>query len=391
MKKLLLLSVIFIVLFSCGGRRQMEKALYSGNYDQAITTALRKLDTNKDKKRKYAYIAMLQEAYTKVTQRDLEQIERLKTDGNPENYKSIYNLYVNMNARQEAIKPLLPLRINGKEVAFRLNDYTNDIVAVKAELLPYEYDNAVNLLSSNNKLTLREAYRKLKYIENVHPNYRDVRNLMDEAHFKGTDFVLVSIENQTRQIIPGRLEEDLLNFDTYGLNHFWTVYHAQPYDEIAYDYAMTLQLKRINILPERIVNNQHLRSKEIVDGWKYQLDDAGNVVKDSLGNDIKIDNIITVKARVFEVIQSKEAQVFGDVVYFDLKLNQRLQSFPLSSGYIFENRFATFRGDERALNHYDWELINNRRIPFPSNEQMVYDTGEDLKLKLKEIINSAPF
>src|SRR5690606_33492580 len=118
-----------------------------------------------------------------------------------------------------------------------------------------------------------------------------------------------------RQIIPGRLEEDLLNFDTYGLNHFWTVYHAQPYDEIAYDYAMTLQLKRINILPERIVNNQHLRSKEIVDGWKYQLDDAGNVVKDSLGNDIKIDNIITVKARVFEVIQSKEAQVFGDVVY----------------------------------------------------------------------------
>src|SRR5690606_32673678 len=300
-------------------------------------------------------------------------------------------LYVNMNARQEAIKPLLPLRINGKEVAFRLNDYTNDIVAVKAELLPYEYDNAVNLLSSNNKLTLREAYRKLKYIENVHPNYRDVRNLMDEAHFKGTDFVLVSIENQTRQIIPGRLEEDLLNFDTYGLNHFWTVYHAQPYDEIAYDYAMTLQLKRINILPERIVNNQHLRSKEIVDGWKYQLDDAGNVVKDSLGNDIKIDNIITVKARVFEVIQSKEAQVFGDVVYFDLKLNQRLQSFPLSSGYIFENRFATFRGDERALNHYDLELINNRRIPFPSNEQMVYDTGEDLKLKLKEIINSAPF
>src|SRR5690606_16236597 len=168
------------------------------------------------------------EAYTKVTQRDLEQIERLKTDGNPENYKSIYNLYVNMNARQEAIKPLLPLRINGKEVAFRLNDYTNDIVAVKAELLPYEYDNAVNLLSSNNKLTLREAYRKLKYIENLDPDDRDVRNHMDEAYFNGSDIVFVSIENQTRQIIPGRLKEDLLNFDTYRLVHFQKDYNAQP-------------------------------------------------------------------------------------------------------------------------------------------------------------------
>jgi hypothetical protein len=27
-------------------------------------------------------------------------------------------------------------------------------------------------------------------------------------------------------------------------------------------------------------------------------------------------------------------------------------------------------------------------VPFPSNEQMVYDTGEDLKLKLKDIIKS---
>jgi len=30
-------------------------------------------------------------------------------------------------------------------------------------------------------------------------------------------------------------------------------------------------------------------------------------------------------------------------------------------------------------------------VPFPSNEQMVYDTGEDLKQKLKSIINRYNF
>jgi hypothetical protein len=53
---------------------------------------------------------------------------------------------------------------------------------------------------------------------------------------------------------------------------------------------------------------------------------------------------------------------------------------------VFENLFATFRGDERALLNEDRDLVRNRRVPFPSSEQMVYDTGEDLKAKLKNII-----
>ena len=53
----------------------------------------------------------------------------------------------------------------------------------------------------------------------------------------------------------------------------------------------------------------------------------------------------------------------------------------------FENIYGNFRGDERALLREDRDLIRNRRVPFPSNEQMVYDTGEDLKAKLKDIIS----
>jgi hypothetical protein len=31
-------------------------------------------------------------------------------------------------------------------------------------------------------------------------------------------------------------------------------------------------------------------------------------------------------------------------------------------------------------------LVNQAAVPFPSNEQMVYDAGEDLKLRLKDIV-----
>jgi len=391
MKKLLLLSALVLLFISCSGRKQVEKALNSGNYDQAINNALKKLNTNKDNKRKQDYAFMLQDAYYKVVERDLNKIEHYKKDNNPELHKSIFETYLDLDARQEAIKPILPLNINGKTLKFKFNDYGNQIVEWREKTSDFLYEKGLDLLESENKSDIREAYNTYKYIESINPNYDDTRELLDEAYQRGLDYVIVSIENRTHQIIPRRLEDDLLNIDTYGLNKFWTAYHSNTDNNVKYDYAMQLLLKQINISPEQIKEREFLRKKEIVDGWEYVLDRNDNVKKDSLGNDIKVDKIIEVRARYFEVEQFKSSQVLADVVYTDLKTKQVLESFPIDSGFVFENIFATYRGDKRALNKEDRDIARNQEVPFPSNEQMVYDTGEDLKQQLKNIINKYNF
>ena len=391
MKKLLLLTVLFSTIVSCSGRKQVERALNSGNYDQAINDALRKLETNKDKKRKQDYAFMLQDAYYKVIERDMDDISHLKKDNNPEQYKIIYEIYADLDARQEAIKAVLPLVINGKTLKFKFNDYSDDLIEYREKASDYLYEKGLELLDSENKNNIREAYSTYEYIESINPNYDDTRELMEEAYQKGLDYVIVSIENRTHQIIPRRLEEDLLNFDTYGLNKFWTAYHSNMDNNIKYDYSMQLQLKQINISPEQINEREFLRKRDIVDGWKYQLDGNGNVAKDSLGNDIKIDKIVQVRARFLEVVQIKSSQIMADVVYADLKSNQLIKIFPIDSGFVFENVFGSYRGDKRALTREDIDLTRNYRVPFPSNEQMIYDTGEDLKLQLKTIINKFSF
>ena len=388
MKKFLLFSVLLALLVSCSGRKQIEKALYSGNYDQAIQDALRKLENNKDKKRKRDYIVMLEDAYYKAVERDLNDINHLKKDGNPEHFKTIYEKYLDLNARQEAIKPVLPLQIGSKTLKLKFNNYSDNIIASRNDVADYLYDKGLAFLESESKSDIRNAYDVYKYIERIYPNYENTRSLMQEAHERGTSFVIVSIENQTQQIIPQRLEDDLLSFDTYGLNQFWTVYHANADTNINYDYAMQLQLKRINISANELRERELLREKEIVDGWKYQLDGAGNVVKDSLGNDIKIDNVINVRARYFEFNQFKSTQLVATVVYRDLKQNLTLDAFPIDSEFVFENRYATIRGDKRALNRDEIALLNNRQTYFPNDAQMIFDTGEVLKQKLKSIISS---
>lgn len=388
MKKILLTTVLILLLVSCSGRKQIEKAISHGNYDQAISNALNKLDNNKDKKRKQDYVIMLKDAYYKVLDHDLNTINHLKKDGNPELYQRIFDLYLDLDARQNAIKAVMPLQIGGKNLVLEFNDYSNEIVDFRNKVSEHKYNSAITLIDSHNKFDNREAFRILEYIERINPNYKDVRQLMDVAHHQGTDYVIVNIENQTHQIIPRQLEYDLLDFNTYGLNNYWTVYHANSSADIDYDYAMQLQLKQIQISPERVNRNQLLREKQIVDGWEYLLDGSGNVVQDSLGNDIKIDKIINVRARLFEVNQFKSTRVIAKIVYHDLKINQLLDTFPIDSEFIFENNYATVRGDRRALTTHDIHLLNSRRVHFPTNEQMVFDTGEGLKHKLKDILNS---
>ena len=216
MKKSLLFTLILSLIISCSTSKQIEKAVSSGNYDQAIHDALGKLRTNKDKKGKSDIIVMLQDAFNKASERDLKTIEYLAKDNNPENYLKNYDLYVDLDNRQERIKPILPLHVNNKEVRFNMKDYSNQIITNKNNASQHLYNNASALLKSSNKMDFRYAYNDFLEIENINPNFKDVRQLINLAHEKGTDYVMVHMKNDTQKVIPKRLETDLLNFSTYG-------------------------------------------------------------------------------------------------------------------------------------------------------------------------------
>jgi len=388
MKKTLLLSLILAGIISCSTSKKIEKSLSAGNYDLAISDAIGKLRTNKDKKGKTDFIVMLHDAYNKATERDISNIAFLKKDNNPENYIRIYDAYVGLDARQERIKPLLPLYVNGKQVNFDFNNYNNQIISFKNNASEQLYINASAFLKSKNKMDFRMAFDIFQDIEDINPNFKDVRSLMEVAHNKGTDFVLVDMINDTRKTIPQRLEDDLLNFSTYGLDNLWTVYHNNAVDKINYDYNMRVNLRNINLSPEQIKERQIIKEKQVEDGKQILLDGNGKQVKDSLGNAIQVDKLITVRCEYYESTQFKSVQVVGNVEYFNLNTKQLDDAFPISSEFIFEHVFATSRGDRRALETTLLPFLNNRQVPFPTEEQMIYDTGEDLKQQLKGIINS---
>lgn len=391
MKKITLF--IAISFFIACGSKHTQSLLSNGNYDEAINKSIKKLASNKNSKGNQDYVYILQDAYAKATARDLNTINILVKEANPANFEKVYNLYNQLANRQEKIKAILPLKLlkEGKNATFLMDDYSDEIISSKNGLSGYLYANSLKLLESNNKIDIRQAYDDLLYLDKLNPNYKDVRKKIDEAQFRGTDFVHVYTKNETNMVIPVRLQDDLLNFGTYGLNDKWTVYHNNKQKNITYDFGMLVNFRQINISPEQIKEKEFIKEKQIKDGTKTLLDSNGNAVKDSLGNPIKVDNFKTIRVNIYEFRQFKSSQVTAKVDYIDYRNNQTIETFPLVSEFVFENIYSTYNGDKRACEEDYYPYFTKKAVPFPNNEQMVFDSGEDLKFKLKDIITRNRF
>ena len=393
MKRTLLYSAILLML-SCGGVKKTQEAVNSGNYMTAMNKAIKNLTENKTRKGHQAYVTLLEDAFAKNAQRELEQISFLEKDGNPANLETIYKKYNALKNIQARIQPLLPLSIyeEGRDARFDFVNYDNAILDTKEQLSEYLYANATELMkNARYKQDYRSVFNDLKYLSEINPGYRQTAQKMDEAYQKGLDYVKVQIDNETQQIIPERLETELLDFNTFGIDNFWTKFHSNPQNGMDYDFALNLGFREINISPERVNEKQIVREKQVKDGYEYLLDDNGNAVKDSLGNRIKVDRLRTVTCNFYQFTQFKSAQIGAKVSITDLSNGQEINSYPLSSEFIFEHIYANYKGDRRALDNDLVALLDLAAVPFPSNEQMVYDAGEDLKARLKSIIRRHQF
>lgn len=390
MKKLYILCV-FLLLMACG-KKITQNAINSGDYDQAIETATQALRTNKDKNSKKPYVFMLEEAYAKAIERDLSTLEYLKKENNSANAEKIYQLYFNLQQRQDLIKPLLPLYLSENRTArFDFSNYTSQLVQSKKELVNYLYINAMRLSLSTKKEDARKAYDDLNFIEKLQPDFKDLASLKDKALQKGTDYVLIKIENQTNMIIPQQLQNQLLDFSTYGLDEFWVVYHSNPQQNYKYDFTYFVNFRDIQISPEQMREKEFAVEREIQDGVKRSYDANGNVILDDKGNAVMIPNIILAKALIQEINLQKTCSVTAKVDFVNTSNNQLIKSFPLNSTFVFQDIAAKYRGDIRAIDPNYTQYLNRRLPGFPSNAQMLIDSGEELKANLKRIISNNKF
>ena len=382
------LFVAVVAFTSCSSPRKMVE---QGNYDDVIAKTISKLAGKKNKRREH--VQALEEAFQRATDNDMRLAARLKAERRTGYWERVYDTYRRVRSRQDRIEPLLPLvDQDGVEATFRFVKLDGLIAEARRNAAEDIYREAVDLLSASrqgDKNAARNAFQKLERLERFDRNYKDARQLQQDALELGRTYILFKMTNEAPAILPVAFEKELLAIGTYDLESRWRSYHVNPVSQVQYDYEVIIKLTEIEVSPELVREREYEDTREIEDGFDYVLDERGNVMKDTAGNDIKVVRNVLIRARVLESFQSKAARVGGRVEIYNLRTRNLVESQRFDAEALFENYFAVFDGDERALSDESKANCGSQPLPFPPDEILLLDAAERLKPIIKrKVANS---
>jgi hypothetical protein len=377
----LLITALF---FSCSSP---EKLLQRGNYDGLIDKSIKKIIKNPNSQED---VELLDKAYRLANDRDLDRVKYLKLEGNPDSWDEVLMLYSRLKNRQSKVQKVLPLNLRGRTIRYEFIDYDAEMVEAKRKAAEYFYSHGKSLMENKTKESYRQAYVELskatRYSGGAFP---DLDQMIDEAKYMGISRVLVSVINSTPLRLPEDFMENLLAINTYGLNSEWVEYHFKPLDkETVFDYYIDVNLQIIDVSPEMVDEDDRLVKRKVEDGFEYVLDNRGNVMKDTAGNDIKIPKYKELTCTVIEKVQNKSVTLKGEIEVISANPKRLISKDPISATTQFQHKSARAIGDIEALDKETQKAVSVDEIPFPDDIAMIYDTSEGLKQAITDVIQN---
>ena len=373
--------IITLIASGCGSSK---KQMQSGNYDAAIDKAVKELRKNPNNEDE---AAILVRSYEVANERDSEQIRLLKTESRANAYDEIYLTYKRMYDRQALVRTVTPLNTATGTIQFPYVDYMAEMIAAKKKAADFYYASGMELLKTNSKESYRQAYYQFVRAKEYVGDYPDIDNLINEAKYMGMSRALVSVQNKSIINFPPEFVQDLLALDLPTLNSEWVEYHTEHLDQnIQYDYLIYVNVKNVVVSPDQSIQRDTLVKKEVADGYNYKLDSKGNVMKDTLGNDIKIPKYKTLQCALIETIQMKACRIDGDVEIVQINPSRVLKRDPIGAQSSFEHISARAIGDMNALTPEQQASTRIGTVPFPLDIDMVVRCSENLKLAIRGIM-----
>lgn len=378
-----LVFILAIILSGCGSSK---KQLQKGNYDAAIAKAVKQLRKDRSDVKE---IEILDQSYKVANEQDNERIKFLKMEGKPNNWDQIYLVYKALSDRQSLVKTVTPLDKNGQSVDFPYVDYMSDMVNAKRKAADFYYAHGMELMKNGLKESYRQAFDEFVKAKNYVGDYDGIDNKIAEAKDLGMSRVLVSIQNTSMIKFPQEFEQDLLALNLPALNSEWVEYYTQNLNEnTKYDYFVDVNIKNIAVSPDQTTQKDTVVKKSVEDGFTYALDKKGNVMRDTLGNDIKIKKYKTLQCALVESRQYKACQITGDIAVTQVNPEKVIKKDPIGAQSTFENVSSRALGDLQALSASQLERTKTTPVPFPNDIEMVIRCSEPLKTAIRGAIQT---
>jgi hypothetical protein len=362
-----------VFIFILGSCQSIKKSYESRNYDSVI------LQFTQKKKVSDEEISMFIKSYNAALDRDKEKITTLKRLNNGDRWEQIFDLYSQINDRQNAVMRVLPVFYSdGSKANVEVFDLNSALEESRQNSAQSYYDQGVKLLNSGAKSSIRQSLDYFDASKKFYINYKDVNELMEEALTKGKNYILLMVEKNPSLLLPASFEQSILDKVRLSPNDQWVRIDYRRDERITYDYVVKLNLFDVVITPDAVKETNTTEEKTVEDGWQYVLDNKGNVKKDSLGNDIKTPKYSKISCMVKETRMNKAAQVLGDVTIFEAQTKNFIKTSKCTGNAVFDYTFVQLFGDKNALSNTTLQKLNNPPMVFPGSFEMAERSKEEL-------------
>lgn len=250
------------------------------------------------------------------------------------------------------------------------------------------YRYGMEQMAMGERENARQAYLAFRKAQSLVPNYRNSRQLMEEAYEKGMVNVLIN---------PIQYDDAGFNMWNWGIfNHRSRIQQDNLIRDLGGAYARDYparfynedELRRQRLSPDLVVDLvwRNIRFDQPIDQVRtLQRSQQIEIGKDSAGRPV----YQTVYASL--QITRRSMQVDGTLQLFvnDVVQRKQIRWDQIPTDYRFEYEFATFSGDQRALTSQDWQLINNRGRTLPSREELTDEMLRRIYAQVLQRIRSA--
>ncbi|MEJ5993684.1 hypothetical protein WG904_04560 [Pedobacter sp. Du54] len=349
-----------------------KNALQKGDYDASVTKAVNRLQNAPQNKEAMQVLAS---AYKLSVAQHLRNIDEAKISSDVLRWESIISDYQQLNQlSNEIISSPAALAVVGNPRKF-----VAELNESKFKAAEVRYALGVNLLNEGDKVSARKAYENFERVNYLYPNYRDTKQKLDEAYWAAVVKVVVQpvrVNSKDYQLSNQYFQQKVSEWmSAYQHNKFVLFYdEAQAYKQ--------------KIVPDQLMR---LQFDDFVVGQTYVKERVEKLKKDS----VKIGETragepvyATVKATLSIFDKKIASSGLLDMTVIDYASNKVIRQRKLAGSYVWEDQWASYKGDERALTKQQIAISKKKEILPPAPSALFVELTKPIYSQLVSEISS---
>lgn len=326
-----------------------KNALQKGNYDLSVFKAIDRLK-NAPKNEEALYVLPI--AYDLALKEHLRKIDEAKLSSDVLRWETVLGHYQKINQLSD--------EVNSSPVALGLiknpPKYINEVEDTKFKAAEVRYVLGINQLNENNRVSAKNAYYNFEKAQYFYPAYKDVNQKLDEAYWAAVVKVVVQpvrVNSSYYQLSNQYFQDQVAQFmKNYQQNRFVIFYSEQ-------------QANAQKVNPDQILR---LNFEDFIVGQTYVKERVEKIKRDSVvigetRTKAKIYGTVTATLSIFEKQVSSSGLLAMTI--FDNQTQRIIRQQNIPGTYIWQDSWANYRGDERALTNQQLQMTRRRELAPP--------------------------